>query len=99
LNAGDLPPRLYRFGVDSETAGELESACEDAVRRGFPHGVSAVSENDRTDACVASRSDLELYFTIEKTGRRRIHYTIVLPHPVTEEDARRFNAAFGRTEE
>jgi hypothetical protein len=94
----DRPEFLFRFGIAVETAGDLESACEDAVRRGFPHGVSAVSENYREDASVASVADLELYFTIEKTGRRRIHYTIVLPHPVTDENAQRFNAALGRSE-
>jgi hypothetical protein len=61
--------------------------------------VSAVSENHRVDASVASRADLELYFTVEKTGRRRIHYTVVLPHPVTDDDAAHFNAAFGRIKE
>jgi hypothetical protein len=66
------------------------------VRRGFPHGVSAVSEADRADASVAARADVELYFAIEKTGRRRVHYTIVLPHPVTDLDAEHLNRAFGR---
>lgn len=83
------PGFLYRFGLDAESADQLEAACEEALRRGFPHGVSAVSESHRDDASVAARADLELYFTIVKTGRRRIHYTIVLAHPVTGVDAER----------
>jgi len=90
------PGFLYRFGLAAESAERLESACEDAVRRGFPHGVSAVSETDRDDASVAARADLDLHFFTVKTGRRRLHYTIVMPHPVTDADAERFNRAFGR---
>ena len=92
----ELPNAFYRFGLDVESAEKLEADCEDAVRRGFPHGVSASSETNRDDACVASRASLELYFIVSKTGRRRVHYTIELPHPVTTLDAERFNAAFGR---
>jgi len=93
---GEEPPHLYRFGTSVETPEDLESACEDALRRGFPHGVSVVSETRRVDASVATRADVELYFPVEKTGRRHSHYTVVLPHPVTERDAERLNRAFGR---
>lgn len=68
------PAFLYRFGLEPESADRLEALCEDAMSRGFPHGVSVVDENQRTDASVAARESLDLYFTVVKTGRRRTHY-------------------------
>jgi hypothetical protein len=90
------PERFFRLGREPEPAEQLELRCEEALRRGFPHGVSVLSETTREDASVASRRALELYFEVVKTGRWRIHYTVVLPHPVRHLDAERFNAAFGR---
>jgi hypothetical protein len=88
--------RLYRFGLEPETAQELEAACEGAVPRGFPDGVSVRTESGRPDAAMASRSEVELYFTVHKTGRNPYHYTVELPHPVTDEAAETFNRVFGR---
>jgi hypothetical protein len=45
---------------------------------------------------MASRSEVELYFTVHKTGRNPYHYTVELPHPVTDEAAETFNRVFGR---
>ena len=90
--------QLFRFGLEPESAAKLEAACEDAVDRGFPHCVPAFSRNVRADACSATRSGIEVYFRVEKTGNRRTHFTVVLPHPVTKLDAARFNQAFGRGE-
>ncbi len=91
----ELPDKLYRFGLEYESSEKLELACEGAVERGFPHGISLRSEG-RSDAAVAARTDLELYFTVLKTGRSELHFTVVLPHPVTDEDARHLNEALGR---
>ena len=90
--------QLFRFGLEPESAAKLEAACEDAVDRGFPHGVSVFNRSLRADACSATRSDIEVYFRVEKTGNRRTHFTVVLPHPVTALDAERFNRAFSRGE-
>ena len=86
----------YRFGLEPETAASLEEDCEAAVSAGFPHGVSVTTHTERIDAAKASRKDVELYFAVTKTGRRASHYTVELPHPVTDEVAARFNAVFGR---
>ena len=91
----ELPDKLYRFGLEVESAEKLEAACEEAVERGFPHGISLRSEG-RDDASVAALSDLELYFTVVKTGRSELHFTLILSHPVTEETAERLNQALGR---
>jgi|CXWL01.1.fsa_nt_gi hypothetical protein len=91
----EIPDTLYRFGLDYESAEALELACENALARGYPHGISVRSEG-RHDASEAERIDLELYFTVLKTGKSELHFTLVLPHPVTEEDARHLNDALGR---
>ena len=88
--------RLYRFGTQIEDANKLEADCERALPQGFPHGVSVRSVSNRSDASVAMRAELELYFIVHKTGLDTHHYTIELPHPVTSEVADRFNKLFGR---
>ena len=92
----ERPEYFYRFGLEPETAEALEVLSEIAVQRGFPHGVSVRSEHFRDDACMASRAEMELYFRVEQTGRSRLHFTLELPHPVTQAIAEQFNAIFGR---
>jgi len=92
----DLPEYLYRFGLEPETAAALEALCEVALDRGFPHGVSLRSEHHRGDACMVSRAELEIHFPVGQTGRSRLHFTVELPHPVTQSVADQFNAIFGR---
>ena len=91
-----LPEYFYRFGLAPEAAEALEASCETALERGFPHGVSVRSEGSRADACVVSRAELELYFRVSQTGRNPRHFTVELPHPVTQEIAERFNAILRR---
>jgi hypothetical protein len=91
--------RLYRFGTEIEDAKKLEADCERAFPQGFPHGVSVRSVSNRSDASVAMRAEVELYFSVHKTGLEPHHFTIELPHPVTLEAAERFNRLFGRTGE
>jgi hypothetical protein len=97
MTDGALPDWLFRFGVEVETAEDLENQCEAAVVRGFPHGVSVVIQSIRPDASMAAGAEVELYFNVLKTGRSLFHYTVVLPHPVTTDDAENFNRLFGRT--
>jgi hypothetical protein len=89
---------LFRFGIEFESAEALEAACERAEKRGFPHGVSALSATTRTDASSAHAESVELYFPVHKTGEDSRHYTVELPHPVTAEVAANFNKLFGRQE-
>ena len=93
-DAGDL----VRFGIEPESASDLEVACEAARRVGLPHGVSVRDRTRRVDAVRASRAEVELYFRVLKTGESRAHYTVELPHPVTDADAAQFNRLFGRSE-
>lgn len=79
-----------------ESASDLEDACEVARLAGLPHGVSVRDRTSRLEAMRASRADVELYFRLYKTGDSRAHYTVELPHPVTDADAERFNRLFGR---
>ena len=91
------PEKLYRFGLLPEAAEKLarESAEAEATGR-FPHGVSAFSFSTRSDAASANRQNVELRFTVIKTGANPFHFTIELPRPVTEEVAMTFNRLFGR---
>lgn len=95
----EQPERLYRFGTDWESAERLERLCENAVAADYPHGVSAVAQHHHPAASMAVVPELELYFEVQQTGRNRMHYTVVLPHPVTDEAADTFNRIFGRLEE
>jgi hypothetical protein len=92
----DAPPRLYRFGLGSESAEKLGADAAAAVAIGFPHGVSTFSRSNRPDAASAPRSQVEEFFRVVKTGRSPFHYTVVLPRPVTTETADTFNRLFGR---
>jgi len=87
---------LYRIGLEPEAADELETQCEEALKVGFPHGVSLRSHSDRPDVCRAPRAEVELYFPVRKTGASPLHFTLELPHPVTDEIADTLNRLFGR---
>ncbi len=91
------PDYLVRFGTDFEYAARLEALAEAAARVGLPHGVSAIQNlTPRTGSSFALRSTMEdAGFPVVKTGRAK-HYIVVLPHPVTEDAANRFDAVFGR---
>jgi hypothetical protein len=88
--------RLYRFGLEIESAQDLGRQAAESKARGFPHGVSVFGRSTRPDAASALRVDVEAHFVVHKTGRNPFHYTIELPEPVTDSVAERFNALFGR---
>lgn len=98
MTSEDPGQHLLRFGLASESSATLEAACEAAQRAGLPHGVSARSRTNRPDASTAQRTRVELYFRVHKTGDDPAHYTVELPHPVSDADASRFNELFGRAE-
>jgi len=85
------PKMLYRLGFDWEYASDLEIQAQAAEAKGFPHGVSTWSNRPSSGDVEQAPFDLVVtQFPVEKTGRL-FHYTIVLPDPVTEDAADRFN--------
>jgi hypothetical protein len=88
--------RLFRFGLEYESAAELAAQAATAERNGFPHGISAFTQSSRTDAVRASIDEVQRDFVVHKTGRNPYHVTIELPKPITDEIAYRFNQLFGR---
>ena len=92
-------PYLVRFGPGPESAETLGRAAAAAAAIGFPHGVSArlvsrVSASVLASGRVAPLAEVRAQFPVIKTGQDPRHFTVVLPDPVTEEDASRFNAIF-----
>ncbi len=86
------PKMLYRIGLDWELASELETLAQLAEGAGFPHGVSTLSKRPtRTDVEEAPYDLVATQFPVLKTGTSPFHYTVVLPNPVTEDAANRFN--------
>jgi hypothetical protein len=86
-------------GLEWEDVEALErdaATSEAHPSQGFPHGISVRSSTKRLDASAAPRSLVEREFAVVKTGKSPYHYTVVLPNPVTEQVAQRFNALFGR---
>jgi RHS repeat-associated protein len=88
---------LTRFGSDPETAESLQSQAGAAASAGFPHGVSVTARNTPHGA-KAPRSVVQRQFPVHNTPTRRdkLHRTVELPNPVTQQDADRFNRTFGR---
>ena len=87
------PKMLYRFGFDWEFASDLETQAQAAEANGFPHGVSTFSKrpSNRTDVEESPFDVVAGQFPVEKTGGNPFHYTVVLPSPVTDDAANRFN--------
>jgi hypothetical protein len=106
--AGALPDNpLVRRGKAWESRSRLASQAAQAEAAGFGHGVSVTSPDandvlalDPADSVQASRrafedSGFEVHHT--PTGKDSDHHTVVLPKPVTDEAAERFNTVLGRT--
>ena len=87
---------LFRLGRDFETASDLESQCEAATANGFPHGISLLSRSSHPEAVSAARSSIEIQFRVLKTGKSPFHFTLELPHPVTDAVALKVNPLFGQ---
>jgi hypothetical protein len=89
---------LVRFGPLPESAEQLSADALNAVKGGFPHGVSTflryrISGTDKLHRS-ALLIDVMRHFGVQKTGRRPDHYTVILPNPVTPEVANLFNSLF-----
>lgn len=88
---------LTRFGGAAETAADLARQAADASKAGFPHGVSVTARNT-PHGSKAAREAVEQEFPVHNTPTRRdkMHRTVELPKPVTQQVADRFNQLFGR---
>jgi hypothetical protein len=89
---------LVRFGQEAETAIQLADDAARAVANGFPHGVSTklverITGSDKLHK-FAELAEVEAVFFVEQTGKKLIHYTVHLPHPVTDKVAALFNSVF-----
>ncbi|MEM7348726.1 MAG: hypothetical protein AAF485_31230, partial [Chloroflexota bacterium] len=92
-------PKIFRKGTSKESPTRLNRKAQEAEDSNIGiHGVSG--SKTRSPGCSsASCSDLEAAgFKVHQTPTRRDpnHVTIELPKPVTKDDAKRFNDAFGR---
>jgi RHS repeat-associated protein len=89
---------LVRFGDEAESVEKLASDAAKAEKNGFPHGVSTkqvdkVAGSDKVHKS-AEQSEVEKVFTVEQTGSKKSHHTVILPKPVTQEIADLFNSLF-----
>ena len=89
---------LTRFGSDPETASELAGRAAQAEAILGIHGVSVTARPTAAPGGRAKRADVEQHFRMHNTRTRRdkLHRTVELPKPVTDEVAERFNRVFGR---
>ena len=78
--------RVFEFPLDLRLASGFRSMVLGYLT-GIPYG------RTQSYAEVAAR------FPVHKTGRTRYHYTIELPEPVSDDDARALNQLFGRRPE
>lgn len=88
--------RLYRFGLEPESAEKLGAEARAAEENGYPHGVSTFTYSTREDAASAIRTEVERHFGVVQTARNPKHHTVVLPTEVTDDVAELFNRLFGR---
>jgi|SRR5262245_28484961 len=88
---------LTRFGSAPETAKELTDQAARAESVIGIHGVSVTARPTIAPGGRARRADVEPHFLVHNTPTRRdkLHRTVELPQPVTEEVAERFNRLFG----
>jgi hypothetical protein len=89
---------LTRFGIDPETATELAEQAAAAESLVGIHGVSVTGRPTTAPGDRARRDEVERIFRVHntKTRRDKLHRTVELPKPVTDEVADKFNRLFGR---
>lgn len=92
-------PYLVRFGRGPETANQLSTDAARAAANGFPHGVSTklvkkVSNSILRNGRAAPLAHVLTQFPAYQTGGNPNHFTVVLPNPLTNSDAVRFNGIF-----
>ncbi len=89
---------LKRLGTSRESAARLGRKAIEAEKVLGIHGVSVTAGTPIGPASAAARIVVEESFRVHDTPTRadRLHRTIELPNPVTDEVADAFNDAFGR---
>jgi hypothetical protein len=89
---------LKRLGTPRESASRLARKASEAEMILGIHGVSVTAGVPKGDVSEARRADVERVFPVHDTPTRadRLHRTVELPKPVTQEVADRFNQLFGR---
>jgi hypothetical protein len=89
---------LKRLGTSRESAARLARKAAEAEQVLGIHGVSVTAGTAQGDVSAAARADVERSFPVHDTPTRadRLHRTVELPTPVTQEVADQFNQLFGR---
>jgi len=89
---------LKRLGTSRESAARLARKAAEAEQVLGIHGVSVTAGVAKGDVSVVERAEVERVFPVHETPTRadRLHRTVELPKPVTQEVADRFNELFGR---
>jgi Domain of unknown function (DUF4157) len=91
---------LKRLGTDRESASRLARKAAEAEAQIGIHGVSVTAGPETRPHSEALRSAIVAAgFPVRDTPTRNDpeHKTVVLPKPVTQDDAARFNKVFGRS--
>jgi hypothetical protein len=90
--------RLKRLGIPRKSASRLGRKADEAERVRGVHGVSVTAGKPVGPASEADRADVEAIFPVHDTPTRadRLHRTVELPKPVTQETADLLNRVFGR---
>lgn len=90
----DPSDTLTRFGRDAES---VESLCEQAAQAEKiigVHGVSVRLNSKRRGKKARLAETVTAFPETRQMGADSKHYTVVLPQPITQEVADRFNALF-----
>lgn len=95
----DAPEILKRLGTSRESLRRLSRKAAEAEAALGIHGVSVTAGVPRVPASYGAREAVEQHFPVHNTPTRadRLHRTVELPKPLTEEAVNRFNEIFGRS--
>lgn len=90
---------LKRQGESWESKARLMRKCDEAEQLIGIHGVSVSAGLTKGVVSHANRQIVEQYFKVHDTPTKkdRLHRTIELPKPVTDDIVETFNHVFGRT--
>jgi len=93
--AGEI---FRRFGTEPESLEKLAAAAAAAEQALGIHAVSVTARETSAPVSVALREEVERHFRVIETPTRKdkLHWTIELPMPVTQEVVDQFNQLFGR---
>ncbi|MCP3974181.1 MAG: RHS repeat protein, partial [bacterium] len=99
LDRCDRSRYLVRFGAGPESKERLAKESALAESRNLPHGVSTalrkrISGTDLTHKSARLSVARSVFPGTRQTGKKKSHYTVVLPNPVTDGVAALFNLTF-----